>query len=351
MSTTLTKTLLAALMLGSALSDLAAETSSTPPAGFFKLTAQGASDNLIALPLVRRGVWLGRVTAVGSHQLTLATANAVKTGATTPGVNSWYYAEFVTGALAGLCYPVSGNDGATFTLDTMGDDLTAHALGAVAVGSAGDLVRIRMGWSVASVFGDGTDLRLAASPAFTGEVYLAGDHLLIPNNTSQGTEKKPVDVLAHIEGQGWRRRGADDADAGGYALAPWTPVAVRRGQTASADVVLVGYAPTEPRVVRLPALAADEEMDFAVTWGAAESQPLGASGLAAVLNASPEALAVTDLVLDYASVRRGLARPPEHSFYLLNGHWFEADVNQDGVNLNPASGYLLRLRGERPVRY
>ncbi|MDF3058758.1 MAG: hypothetical protein K0R17_2973 [Rariglobus sp.] len=351
MSTMLIKNLLGMLTLGLVVSVSAVEISSTPPAGYFKLTAQGASDSLLALPLARRTAWMGRVTARSASQVTLATAAAVETGASAPSATGWYYAEFVTGALAGLAYPVTGNTGGSFLLETYGDDLTDHALGPVAVGESGDIVRIRAGWSLAHAFGSGDDLQVATSPAFTGAVYLAGDAVLLPDNASTGTEKKPAGVFAYVAGSGWRQRGGGEGDAGGQALLPSVPFTVRRQSSVPAEVLMLGYVNSGPRVVRLPGVPAGGEVDFAITWGQGSEQTLGASGLATVINASPDALSAADLLLDYRGFRRGFTRPPEHAFSLLAGHWFEADVDQDGFILSPGTGYLLRLRGERPVRY
>ena len=352
MKTFLKRILLGLLSAGAVATARADEVSATPPAGYFKLTAQGGSDTLLALPLVRRTAWMGRVTAVTSSQVSLATADVVADGAAAPSTAGWYYAEFVTGALAGLAYPVSSNEGGTFTLNTQGDDLTAHALGAVVAGEAGDVVRIRSGWSVAAVFGDAETLMLESSPAFTGNVYLSGDAVLIPDNETPGTEKKPSAVLAYVDGEGWRQRGVGESDdAGGLALLPGRPFTVRRGSSAPVQITLLGYVSTEPRVVRLPAVPAGDDWDFAVTWGQPVPRTLAASDLAAAIAASVDPLAPTDLVLDYAGFRRGFARPPEHAFTLLGGHWFEGEANQDEFLLTPAAGYLLRLRGERPVRY
>lgn len=348
----LSKTCLGVLPLALALNCPATpDISATPPAGYFKLTAQGASDTSLALPLVRRSAWMGRVTTVTASQVTLVTASAVVTGEASPSATAWYYAEFVTGDLAGLSYPVTGNEDGTFALETYGDDLTAHALGSVAVGELGDIVRIRSGWDVASVFGAGGNSVLAPSSAFTGAVYLAGDVVLLPDNQTGGTEKKPAAVIADIDGSGWRRLGAGETDAGGQALPTDTPFTVRRQAYAPIEIVVLGYVATGPRVVRLPTLAEGGEVDFAVTWAHPASRALNEAGLVAVFDSSVDALNVNDLLLDYASARRGFARPPEHALSLIDAHWFEGDTNQDGFFLKPGAGYVLRLRGERPVRY
>ncbi len=339
------------LLLG-VLDARATEISATPPAGYFKITARGARDTWVSLPLVQRTAWMGRVTAVAADRVTLATAAAVVTGESAPTADGWYYAEFSTGALAGLAYPVLSNEDGTFVLKMRGEDLTAHALGAAVHGAAGDVVRIRSGWSLAGVFGAGSDGVLAASPVFTGGVYLAGDAVLLPDNETIGTEKKPGGFFAYVQGAGWRRRGGEvDTDVGAQALEPGVPFVVRRAEAAAAEVVLLGYAPVGSRVVRLPALATGEETDFALAWAGADGRTLQGSGLAGVITPSANELAPVDLLLDYAGLRLGFARSPERVFTLVDGHWLEGDVNHDGFILAPGTGYVVRLRGERPARY
>jgi uncharacterized protein (TIGR02597 family) len=343
--------LLGALLLGAS-GARATEISATPPAGYFKVTARGGSDTWVSLPLVQRTSWVGRVTAVAADRVTLETTASVGDDEAAPSAAGWYYAEFGTGALAGLAYPVLSNTDGTFVLKTRGEDLTAHALGAVVTGAAGDVVRIRSGWTLAGVFGAGADGVFAESPAFTGGVYLAGDAVLIPDNETIGTEKKPAGFFAYVGGAGWRRRGdGADTDAGAQALDPGVPFIVRRGSAASAQVVLLGYAPAGSRVVKLPALAAGEETDFAFGWAGAEGSTLQASALGGVISPSANALAPVDLLLDYAGLRLGFARSPERVFTLVDGQWLEGDVNHDGFILAPGTGYVLRLRGERPARY
>jgi uncharacterized protein (TIGR02597 family) len=274
----------------------------------------------------------------------------VETGATTPATTGSYYAEFVTGPLAGLSYPVLGNASGTFTLDTQEDDLTAHSLGEIAVGENGDLVRIRAGWTLVEAFGDGASLRLTPAPLVTGAVYIAGDAILLPDNSALGPDPKPAAVFTYISGQGWRRRGVEGA-AGGHTLRFGEPFTVRRQAAAPAEFLIIGYAPTGPGVVRLPAVLDDTDRDVAVAWTSPAPAILAEAGLTAVLTPSPGGAVGTDLLLDYAGARGGFARPPEREFALRQGHWFEAGVNQDAASLEPGAGYVLRLRGGRPVRY
>lgn len=329
----------------------------TPPGGYFKLTARGHSDSVLSLPLVQRSALLARVAAVGAGSVTLA-ADGVPNGVFAPGNGAGFELQFVSGALEGLCYRVVGNTGPVITLATGGDDLTAHALGAVAVGASGDLVRIRPCWSIAGVLGaDEGSLRLDPVAELPAGPYLGADAVLLPANGSAGTEKNPRLAVVYVAGTGWRAVGDGGTDQGAQALAPGEPFTVRRQRAEPAEVVLVGYVMQERFVLRVPALAAGDDFDFAVALAHPVELTLADSGLIAAaapsgaVEASPDALSVRDALLEFDSGRSGLALPAARRFYVLGTGWLESDAPADAHALQPGSGCLLRLRGGRPVRY
>jgi uncharacterized protein (TIGR02597 family) len=330
-----------------------ADVSATPPAGYFKLTARGGSDTALSLPLVRRTGWMGKVSAVGAAQLTLTLAAPIVADQAAPSNEAWYYAEFVTGPLAGLAYPVVSNtDAGSFTLQTWGDDLTAHTLGAVAFGETGDIVRIRPGWRVVDVFGGTDDLVLAPAAETPANVYRSGDQVLLADNTTAGIGKKPSAILAYVDGQGWRMAGAEEpTDVAGQALPAWESFTVRRQAIAPAAITLIGYVPAKPRVLRIPAISAGGETDLAVAWMPAQESALEDSALAAVLIPATSPVEYHDLLVDFGVPVGGFSPHPERALTVIDAHWMEGDVNRDGFVLKPGVGYQLRLRGERPVRY
>lgn len=328
----------------------------TPPAGYWKLTARGASDNILAVPLVRRSVLLVRVAAVGQNTLTLA-LDGVANGAYAPGSGGSFYAQFVSGALSGLCYKIVSNAGGVFTFETGGDDLRNHALGVIATGDAGDLVRVRPDWTVADVFGSDEDtLCIDAVADLTAEPYLVSDAILLPDNGIAGTAKKPV-TICFVSGTGWRAPGNPSADLAALPLPPGVPFVVRRQRDDSVEMVLVGYVSQEPFQMRLPELASGEDRDLAIALAHPVDRKLTDSGLfssaasSAAINASPDALNVRDVLLEFDPERSGFSLPPARRFDVIGSGWRESESAADDHVLRSGAGFLLRLRGERPVRY
>ncbi|MDD2763156.1 MAG: TIGR02597 family protein [Opitutaceae bacterium] len=329
----------------------------TPAAGYFKLTARGASDSLLSIPLVKRSAMVARVSAVGPGALTLTPAGATD-GAYAPASGASYYVQFASGALEGVCYKILNNASGVFTLATGDEDLTSHSLGTVLAGESGDIVRIRPYWTVAEVFGsDEGSLQLDPVSELTGGPYTASDAILLPDNAAAGAEKRPLTAIAYLAGAGWRAPGSPAADLAAQELPPGMPFAVRRQRAEPAGLVVAGYVSPERFLVRLPPLVAGADHDVAVALAHPQEPTLADAGLfsagpaGSVIQASPDALDLRDVLLEFDTERRGFALPPARRFYVLDTGWYEAGTAADDHTLQPGIGYILRLRGERPGRY
>jgi len=327
-----------------------AVTVATPPAGYARIAAGGGRDNWLSLPLVRRAEFIGRVASIGPATLTFS-GPAWPADAYAPAATGAYYAQFVTGNLAGMTYKVLGNTANQLTLATAGDDLGVHGLGPIVTGTAGDLVRLRPYWTIADVFGHEIgDLRLAPVAALAPVLYTEGDALLLPDNQSPGTEKLPAATIAFVTGQGWRRSDQSAVDAGATGLPPGVPFVWRRPGVATSAFV-VGYVAPEPGVIRLPALPAGGETDVSVALFSPWLRTLAGSGLADAIESSTDADHARDLLLSPADLRRGFSIPPARRLHRVGTDWFEGVTAANEQTLRPTTGFLIRLRGERPVRY
>lgn len=327
-----------------------AVTVATPPAGYHRLEAGGGRDNWLSLPLVRRAAVVARISAVGPATLSLAGVE-LAADAYAPSATGAYYLQFVTGALAGRCYQVLGNTADGVTLATEGDDLGAHSLGSIATGAAGDLVRIRPYWTVAGLLGQAPSALLFAPLAATSDaIYAEGDAILLPDNATLGTEKPPAAVISYVSSQGWRRRGESGIDASGTSIPPGVPFVWRRSG-AAVSALLVGYLSGEPGLIRLPALPANGETDVAVALFHPWPRALADSGLAEAIESSADIDHARDLLLSPADTRAGFSIPPARQIHLESSGWFEGTAPADAQTLRYGAGLVVRLRGERPVRY
>jgi len=329
----------------------------TPPAGYVKLTARGGSDSLVAVPLAKRSALMANVTAVTANSITLA-ATGLAENAFAPSSGTTYYAQFVSGNLEGINLKITANTAAgSFTLDTAGDDLTAHPLGAVNAGASGDVVRIVPFWTVSDVFGATADtVVLDASASVPSSIYVSGDQLRLLDNALAGTDKTPASLLAFVGSSGWRSTATGGADAGTTVLPPGIPLIVRRQKAADAQIVVTGYLLPERFVFRVPSLGSGEARDIAFGFAnggdvSLSGSNLAASGARGAVETSPDAEHAKDVVLDLPTDHRGFDLPPAREFSFNGTDWFEADINENAHLLEAAKGYLLRLRGARAVRY
>jgi uncharacterized protein (TIGR02597 family) len=323
----------------------------TPPAGCVRLNAGGARDNWLSLPLVRRTELTRRVSAVAPATLSLSGAS-LSVNAYAPTSAGAYYVQFANGNLAGVAYKILSNTTTAVTVETLGDDLSAHPLGAITAGASGDLVRIRPYWTVSDVFGgtSGTPL-LDPAPALSGAIYTEADALLFPDNLSVGTEKTPLAVIAYVTGQGWRRQGAGLTDSSGTAFPAGVPCILRRQSSTALSTYLVGYVAQEPGAIRFPALSASDETDVSIALFHPSPTRMADLGLASVMESSLDAASARDLVLIPSDVRNGFSVPPARHLHLIGPNWFEGEDAADNATLRFGTGLVIRLRGERPVRY
>lgn len=328
-----------------------AVTVATPPAGYFRLEAGGGRDNWLSLPLVRRSESVRRISAVGATSLTLG-GSALTANAYAPGNSGAYYVQFVNGNLAGLSYKIVSNTTSEVTLATLGDDLGSHALGAVVVGASGDLVRIRPYWTVADVFGrENAGLLLTPLSALATAIYTEADALIFPDNQTIATEKLPASVVAYVSGQGWRRQGQPAVDVGASELPAGDPFVFRRQSGTAVSTFLVGYVSQEPGLVRLPALPAGGETDVFAGLFHPGQKRMADLGLAGSIEGSADAANARDLLLNPSDIRNGFSIPPARRLHLIGSAWFEGETSANNQTLRSGTGFILRLRGERPVRY
>lgn len=333
-----------------------ADTSSVTPAlGYFKLSARGASDSFVSIPLEQRSVGLARVTAVTANTLRLNSSGWAD-DRFVPETNGSFYVQFLTGQLKGAYYKITGNIGPVVSLDTQGDDLSAHALGSVIIGDSGDLVRIRPFWTINGVFGaDETSLSIGTGFGNTGFAYTEGDAVLLYDNVSTGTAKLPAKVINYISGTGWRSQGSS-TDVGEQEIRPGEAIVIRRQGATPAEITVIGGVPNAPLVSRIPSLAVGQEIDLAIALAhptelrIADAQLYSATA-PSVFNATTDPRNPSDLLLDFSSNRLGFSLLQNDRLFVTGDHWVMRNAPADDFSLRPGIGYILRLRGARSVQY
>ncbi len=336
-------------------------TSETPPVGGIHLDLPQRGSAIVSIPLNHQAACIGRVAAFGAHSLTFSGVNWTP-GQFAPASGSTYFAQFVTGNLAGLVTPILSNDATTVTVDTNGHDLTAHPLHAITADAYdaalkqtayGDLVCIRAAWTVSEIFG-ADEAGVALSPWAAGAAIdrgSAGDRVLIPNNASAGVYKAPAAVLGYVAGAGWRRAGGA-GDQGGFAFLPGAAAVVQRSAQTPAMILAPGYVQTFRAVTELPGDATLGN-DLIVGSTLAEPIALQDSGLGSQtpgdsifsVSVSPNSRQRIDLLQilggDYLNLW-----DVQNEFVYLSSGWEK--VGAPGVDAGPSVAYLpghgFRLR-------
>ena len=342
---------ISAVVLGSVSMVFGQVTATTPAVGYEKLEARGLSDTYRGVPLVRRPVLTGQVTGVTSNTITVsedAGLDAVLATAT----GESYYVQFVTGNLVGLCLRIVGAEGTALVLDTEGEDLTAHTLGAIETGEEGDVVRVRPAWRVSDLFGDGPlTLKLEPVPHLPDEPYIAGDAVLLPSALF------PERFLYYVSDDGWRSSAYPAEDGGKISFLPGAVFGVRRHSPTGAEILVIGDVPVEPVRLQIPASSADAEIEVSISLAHPLSRSLAAAGLfstvpgESILAPVSSALDGGDFLFEWDQDRVGLALPPKSRFHVVGLNWYDAAEPADDHVLQPGRGYGLRLRGEHVCRY
>ena len=334
-----------------AVSARADSTSYTPAGGYFTLNIQGQSDNQVALPIYQKVASFGKVSTVSSDKVTVhaKTWNAGDfrvSADTKPGT---YYAEFASGALKGVRYRVLDNSEDTLLLDTEGDDLTAHPSGAVAFD---DVVWLRPMWTLSNVFG-ATETDVVLQPK--ANPLLPGDSVLTVAPLSVGQNKAPTGEYSFVRGMGWRATGDLDTDQAHRPFQVGEPMVVRRINSQSVSVVLLGYVLAGQQSMYVPGGDGTNGNDAYVSVIFPEAVSLDASGLyntgtpaAGVIHGTGNPLLRADELLGFGT-GIGFNLAPERSFFYLNGAgWREVGSDSTSVGsdflLEPGKPYIIRKK-------
>ena len=223
-----------ALLLLSSGSVLAQTTGISLPSAFTTFTIAGTGGSVSskfsinALAVTPDVLWQSAsTTGVTAGGTTLTDSTATWTDNLYNGANGTHYLEVISvggstsAAGVGTIYTISATTAATKTLTVSS---------AFATGVSGTVgIRVRKFWTIASVFG------AANSAGLQGGTALTADQVLLWNGAGYDTFYYQT---AGIGGTGWRKTGAQSADAGGTLILPTMPVMIKRGQ--SANISLTG---------------------------------------------------------------------------------------------------------------
>jgi uncharacterized protein (TIGR02597 family) len=350
-------------MSGSIAASLEAIDAFTDPVGYYTLSIQGASDNVMSLPMVRDAVFSGVVdngvnafTANGFDALagTASPAWTANQWAYAQGTQSQtYYVEFTSGALKGLYYKITANGAGSITLDTEGDSLLNHPLpgNLTAALADGDSFKIRSYWRVKDVLQNGAVPVIDAWP----DADTVRDEVLFLNYTAVGQNKAP-NLSIHFDTTlgGWRAFGDDVQDYGDFTFRPNEAFIIRRRNVAAVNLTNLGGVLMNSSISFVPGGNGTKGNDIYISIARPAAVSLDQSGLRladqtkSLIKDSPNPDSIEDQLLAFGS-GTGFNRAPNATYYYLAGagwRMFPDDVTNVGATamLEPGKSYIIRKK-------
>lgn len=225
------------LLAASASSLIAQTTATTDPVGFITLAVTGTGGT-VASQLSFRGLGLTRAV---EYQ---GTAESFTTTTLTDNEATWADNQF-NGAAGAYFVEITSVNGST-TAAAVGTtyDITATSDGSNSITTgqslAGGLTapigfKIRKHWTIASVFGAANEAGLQGGPDSS-----SADQILVFNGTGYDTFYYQQSFL----GTGWRNAANPGADASGTRFYPEDGLIIKRQQSSTVNVVLMGAVKT-----------------------------------------------------------------------------------------------------------
>lgn len=199
-----------------------AQTATTTPVGFFKLTFAAGQTTSATAVLENDAVDLGTLSAIGSN--TLTDGSKAWTASQFAGVAFPYVAQITTGTEAGRVFKITANTATVLTVDSAGIDLTTILV-------AGAKYRLVPIDTLGSLFG------AATVPFQTGASAAAADNVLIWDIATQAW------LTYFHNGTSWRRTGSL-VNQNNTVILPDTALFVFRRGATPLEVVLTGAVPT-----------------------------------------------------------------------------------------------------------
>jgi uncharacterized protein (TIGR02597 family) len=219
------------LLLASAASLFAQTTATTDPVGFITLNAAGNAGSgnpafsFRGLGMTRAVEYQGSAESVGANSL--IDNDATWADNQFNGANGAYLVEIVSGPGAGTTFDIQLTTAATKML-TLVQNLPGTVTAPVSF-------KIRKHWTLATVFGANNEGGL------TGGDVTTADRILVQNGAIYDAYYYQT---SGVGGIGWRKAGEPSVDASGTVFVPEEGLILKRNQSASVNIVLMGAVKT-----------------------------------------------------------------------------------------------------------
>jgi uncharacterized protein (TIGR02597 family) len=314
-----------------------AQTVSTDPVGFYRITAPGNSDTVVSLPFKRASAFVGKVSSVAGNVVTVQGSPAWTTSpqqfvyAAGTQANT-YYAFIKSGLREGAYFTITGNAANTVTLDLAGSNLTG-----VDDTTAIEIVPY---WTLGTVFPGGSGAHISA------DENTRQTDVLVPDVAANGINLPAAKTYFFTSGH-WQQVGAGAASRDDDCLLPDSFLTIRH-KIATATVLNPAGDVVFTKIAIPLATTVAGRQDNYVALARPVAVSLDNSGLisSGAFATSPNNLARTDelLVFDNAAIKTN--KSASAVYFHAGGMWRKVgsgNTNMGATNVfAPGTGVVIR---------
>ncbi len=290
-----------------------AQTATTDPVGFVKLTQLAGSDTIVSAPLERAPEFRGVVASVSGEIIAVqgTTGWTADQFLYSPSVQpKTYYVRFLSGARAGAYFTVLGNTTSALTIDLNGDSLSTVA--------AGDKLQITPYWTLGTIF----------PAADAGVSFEASTSTLSRKTELLFTAQNALGVnlaassIFYFYNSSWRKVGVAVASSFDDAVILPDSYFVVRNKTRPGTLTVVGAVSMSPIEIGLTSLAAGQQ-DNLVALARPTEVSLDDSGLitSGAFVASTSPLSRKDQLYVFDNSATGTNKSATAIYYFYNNAW------------------------------
>ena len=211
-------------------------TATTTPVGYITLSVAGTNGtaasalSFLGLGMVQPSAFQGNLESASGS--TIVDNDATWTDNQYNGANGGYYVELTSGTGVGLTSQITATSGSGKSL-TLADNLSAYVTNGVTY-------TIRKNWTLAALFGAKDESGLGGGSATTA------DQVLVYNSLAQAYTTYYYKSIAFPPGSGtgWRTTASSSVDVSTVPFNPYDGILIRRYQSASLSIPLVGAVKT-----------------------------------------------------------------------------------------------------------
>lgn len=330
-----------------AVAQLSAQSVTSEPFGFNKVTCLANSDTIVGVPLRKEGSQSSKLASAPLINGDAATLTLTATNLT-PDALTKHYVKFNSGTKDGCFYDITGNTANTVTINLNGDNLTGA--------TTGDAVVIAEYWTLDSLF---PPALATTDPTTTGHAIVASTsrfasgrltEVLLPDLVGVGTNIAPIQTFFIYNGA-WRKQGqAITSDFGSSILYADTYFIVRHPAAVTSSTTFRCLGEVELGNISIPLstnAAAYQDNFIALPRPVAVTlDSLALVPEAFVASTSRFASGRKDELLVFNNIVNAFNKAPDVTYYYFNGAWRKhgQDYTVDfGLDTIPAGvGFLIR---------